>query len=115
MWPRGYKAAVFKTEVRASKTFTVGSNPTTRASLLSVLKGSYYMSRFTKSNFLLIIKEIEKMESRNENIWVPIGILEYMYDDDIGLIDQYFSTPVEFRNAIILWNKILANLNKILT
>lgn len=73
------------------------------------------MSRFTKSNFFLIIREIEEMENRNENIWVPIGILEYMYDDDFGLINKYFLTPSESRNINILWQNILLNLNKILT
>ncbi len=73
------------------------------------------MSRFTKSNFFLIIREIEEMENRNENIWVPIGILEYMYDDDVGLINRYFLTPLESRNVNLLWQNILLNLNKILT
>lgn len=73
------------------------------------------MSRFTKSNFFLIIREIEEMESRNENIWVPIGILEYMYDDDLGLINKYFLTSLESRNINILWQNILLNLKKVLT
>lgn len=73
------------------------------------------MSRFSKSNFVRIIKEIEKMERNDENIWVPVGILEYMYDDDLGLIDRYFLTPLESRNVNILWQNILLNLRKILT
>lgn len=55
------------------------------------------------------------MENRNENIWVPIGILEYMYDDDVGLINQYFLTPLESRNINVLWQNVLLNLKKILT
>ena len=42
------------------------------------------MSKFHKTNFKKIISEIEKMELEDQNIWVPIGILEYMYDDDYG-------------------------------
>lgn len=72
------------------------------------------MSRFSKSNFIRIIREIEEMERNGENIWVPVGILEYMYDDNIGYIDQYFHTPLESRNVNILWQNILLNLNKIL-
>lgn len=37
------------------------------------------------------MREIEKMQAENENIDVPIGILEVMYDDDFGWIDDYFS------------------------
>ena len=82
----------------------------------NVINESYVnMSRFTKSNFFLIIREIEEMENRNENIWVPIGILEYMYDDDVGLINQYFLTPLKSRNINILWQNVLLNLKKILT
>lgn len=42
------------------------------------------MARFQKNNFYLVIYEIEQMEKGGENIWVPIGILEYMYNDDNG-------------------------------
>lgn len=42
------------------------------------------MSRFSKGNFITVIREIEAMEQNDENIWVPIGILEMMYEDDCG-------------------------------
>ena len=42
------------------------------------------MSKFSKGNFTIVIQEIEEMERNGENIWVPIGILEIMYDDDYG-------------------------------
>lgn len=48
------------------------------------------MAKFSKNNFKLIIQEIEKMEAADQNIWVPIGILEVMYDDYLGHIDYYF-------------------------
>lgn len=38
----------------------------------------------------MIIHEIEDMEAADQNIWVPIGILEIMYDDYAGIIDNYF-------------------------
>ena len=47
------------------------------------------MSKFSQDNFKRIINEIEQMELQNENIWVPIGILERMYNDYI-YIDDYF-------------------------
>ena len=48
------------------------------------------MARFSKNNFKLIMKEIKKMQAANENIDVPIGILEIMFDDYWGRIDYYF-------------------------
>jgi hypothetical protein len=48
------------------------------------------LSKFSKDNFKLILQEIEKMQAANENINVPIGILERMYDDYQGYIDNYF-------------------------
>lgn len=48
------------------------------------------MARFSKNNFKLIMKEIEKMQAAHENIDVPIGILEVMYEDYLGEIDYYF-------------------------
>ena len=49
------------------------------------------MAKFSKNNFRMIIHEIEDMEAADQNIWVPIGILEYMFEDDIGHIDKYFN------------------------
>ena len=37
------------------------------------------------------MREIEKMAAADQNIDVPIGILEVMYDDDFGWIDDYFN------------------------
>ena len=48
------------------------------------------MAKFSKNNFKLIMKEIEKMQAADENIDVPIGILEVMFDDYWGCIDYYF-------------------------
>lgn len=64
------------------------------------------MSRFNKQNFGQIIKNIEKQELNNEDIWISIGILEKMYDDDVGYIDQYFHTQYNSRNWDQLWQKI---------
>ena len=49
------------------------------------------MAKFSKNNFKLIMREIEKMAAADQNIDVPIGILEVMYDDNAGWIDDYFS------------------------
>lgn len=62
------------------------------------------MAQFDKNNFKHIVNEIEQMEAMGENIWVPVGILEYMYDDNIGLIDKYFHSSR--RNVDDLWNKL---------
>lgn len=89
-----------------SKLVVRGSTPRRGASIFSVWKGSH-MSRFSKGNFIAVIREIEAMERNGENIWVPIGILEVMYDDDCGWFDEYFSTPPESRYSIdTLWYKI---------
>lgn len=51
------------------------------------------------------------MERNGENIWVPIGILEIMYEDDYGWIDKYFSTSPETRDSVdVLWYKIQMHL-----
>ena len=69
------------------------------------------MSRFSKGNFITVIREIEAMEQNDENIWVPIGILEMMYEDDCGWLDKYFSTPIESRGTIDgLWHQIQTSL-----
>jgi len=67
------------------------------------------MSKFDKKNFLRIIKEIELMWYNDENIWVPIGILEFMYDDNAGWIDKYFEGFCKGYQPYTkeeLWNKI---------
>ena len=38
------------------------------------------------------MREIEKMQAADENIDVPIGILEVMYDDYWGHIDDFFKS-----------------------
>ena len=43
------------------------------------------------------MREIEKMQAANENIDVPIGILEVMYDDYWGHIDNFFKIKVKNR------------------
>lgn len=52
----------------------------------------------------MIIHEIEDMEAADQNIWVPIGILEYMFDDYIGYIDNYFHQATEQRDVNQLWS-----------
>lgn len=64
------------------------------------------MSRFTKNNFNRVINEIENAEAADENIWIAIGILEVMYDDDCGYIDQYFHSPKAKRDKEDLWAKL---------
>lgn len=69
------------------------------------------MSRFKKHNFEKIIKEIELIEAEQGNIWLPIGILEIMYDDDCGYIDRYFHThPRNQRNLEQLWIDLQSHL-----
>lgn len=67
------------------------------------------MAKFSKSNFRLIINEIEDMEAADQNIWVPIGILEVMYDDYSGLIDNYFHSEKSKRNFDLLWLNLTSN------
>ena len=62
------------------------------------------MARFSKNNFKMIIHEIEDMEAADQNIWVPIGILEYMFDDYIGYTDNYFHQDKEKRDINQLWS-----------
>lgn len=62
--------------------------------------------KFSKNNFHMIINEIQEMEKEDQNIWVPIGILEYMYNDNYGWIDYYFHHDPEDRNIDFLWNKL---------
>ena len=38
------------------------------------------------------MREIEKMQAADENIDVPIGILEVMYNDYWGHIDDFFKS-----------------------
>ena len=45
------------------------------------------------------------MEISNQNIWLPIGILERMYDNYVD-IDDYFHLPREERKVNWLWNKV---------
>ena len=72
--------------------------------ILYCMKGSL-MSRFKYPQFEQIIRVIEQMEERNENIWVAVGILEVMYDDDCGWIDEYFNLIPENRSIQRLWYK----------
>ena len=70
------------------------------------------MSKFNKKNFEKIIYCIESMEFKEENIWIPVGILEVMYDDDIGYIDEYFHTDKFDRNKEKLWKNLNKNFDK---
>ena len=62
---------------------------------------------FSRLNFRRVVREIEKMEQKDENIWVPVGILEWMYQDDIGYIDEYFHTPIEKRDIECLMDNLV--------
>lgn len=64
------------------------------------------MSKFSKNNFYMVIHEIEEMEKQNQNIWVPIGILEIMYDDNKGWLDFWFHNEPDLRNIEWLWDKL---------
>lgn len=64
------------------------------------------MAKFSKNNFIMIIKEIEDMEAADQNIWVPIGILEIMYEDYYGHIDNYFHADKKSRNVEQLYNSL---------
>lgn len=63
------------------------------------------MSKFNEENFYQIISEIKTMDTLHDQ-GVAIGILEYMYDDDVGLIDHFFFERTQ--KVTELWN----NLNK---
>lgn len=62
------------------------------------------MAKFSKNNFKMIIHEIEDMEAADQNIWVPIGILEYMFEDHIGHIDRYFNQDKDKRDMDHLYD-----------
>lgn len=66
------------------------------------------MAKFSKNNFKLIMREIEDMEAADQNIWIPIGILEIMYDDYYGLIDEYFHSEKNRRNKDRLYSNLMA-------
>ena len=55
------------------------------------------MSKLTKEQFFSVIYNLEKIED-TDNIWVAVGILERMYNDDIGYIDNYFHNYWENRD-----------------
>lgn len=68
--------------------------------------------QFDLKNFCRVIREIEIMEERDENIWVPIGILEYMYSDDCGYIDNYFRLEKVERDSEVLYRQLIYHLEK---
>ena len=55
------------------------------------------MSRFDKENFIRIISLLNVQEEKDEDIFISVGILEFMYDDDAGYIDEYFHLPHHYR------------------
>ena len=89
-----------------------GSTPRRGASNLPATKGSF-MSRFCKKNFERIIAEIEKSERKGDNYWLPIGILEIMYDDDCGYIDEYFEKQPQYRDSNELWYRLQLHIEMI--
>lgn len=63
------------------------------------------MSSFNIYNFEEIVHEIEDVEEeQTQASWIAIGILEKMYDDDAGYIDEYFTS--QSRDIDNLINKI---------
>lgn len=62
--------------------------------------------KISRANFFYILNEIEVMEVNEENIWLPIGLLELLVEDNIGFIDHYFHSPQKFRDREELWNNI---------
>ena len=64
------------------------------------------MSKFNEQNFYRILTEIEDEEKCNTNFWLSVGILEHMYDDDMGYIQRYFETKEEYRDPQELWNHL---------
>ena len=54
----------------------------------------------------MVINEIQDMEAKDQNIWIPIGCLEAMYEDDFGWIDYFFHSDPQDRNIEWLWNKL---------
>ena len=71
------------------------------------------MSRFNRKNFEKIITEIETAEKLGDNFWLSVGILEFMFDDDCGYIDEYFETKEEDRDVNALWSKLQAHIDLI--
>ena len=64
------------------------------------------MSRFNKEQFNQVIFNMRQAQKNGENIGLPLGILEYMFDDDAGYIDEFFSqnqSPIKLEE---LWNKL---------
>lgn len=65
------------------------------------------MSKLNREEFKKFLYYIESMEFRNEGIWIPIHILERMYDDEKdGYISKYFDTPVTKRDKNILCQQL---------
>ena len=71
------------------------------------------MSRFCKKNFEKIITEIERAEECGDNHWLSIGILEIMYDDHCGYIDEYFEKDPQYRDVNKLWSKLQMHIEAI--
>lgn len=49
------------------------------------------MSRFNKEQFYQVISNIQDAKKKDENIGLSLGILEFMYNDDAGYLDEFFS------------------------
>lgn len=64
------------------------------------------MAKFSKNNFKLIIREIEDMEAADQNIWIPISLLEIIQEDIYGVINQFFEKPVKERDFNLLWEQL---------
>ena len=71
------------------------------------------MSRFKEEQFYQIIDNIEKAEFRDEDIWIAVGILEMMYDDDCGWLDKYFCLAPQERCKKDLWKKLQDHILKL--
>ena len=54
----------------------------------------------------MVINEIQDMEVEDQNIWIPIGCLEVMYEDNFGWIDYFFHSDPQDRNIDWLWDQL---------
>ena len=64
------------------------------------------MSKFKEKNFRQILAATEEYEHQGNSPWIVVSVLEMMYDDDAGYIDEYFSLPYGLRDTDELVKRI---------
>lgn len=57
------------------------------------------MSKFNEKNFRQVLAATEEYERQGNTPWIVVGVLEKMYDDDAGYLDEYFSLPYGLRDT----------------